>query len=273
MFSSLLFNQRTRRFWNARAEPDFGPLNAGSLKNHQGKPAVVPKVSTPSRRTDAAGPPVGILLYLASVGLIAAAIIGVLFGTGFCLLASPASETTTDSGRDPSRLNGNALKAGGEVVLGLAGRMETPHSLAVNLIPGLPTGQRPPSAAAAPPQQNNVMRELPPASSSDEPPVETTAWVPQPVSGAAVAPAEPVPLANPPAVAAAGDGALSAGNKGPTAHDGRSAHARTVSRHSRPRSARSGSTLTPPRSLFAQTLTPPQTSSSRPDPHAANRAD
>jgi len=42
MFSSLLFNQRTRRFWNARAEPDFGPLNADSLKNHQGKPAVVP---------------------------------------------------------------------------------------------------------------------------------------------------------------------------------------------------------------------------------------
>jgi hypothetical protein len=259
MFSSLLFNQRTRCFWNAR--------------NHGRKPAVVPELSSPSRRTNAAGSSVGILLFPVSVGVIAAAIVGVFFGSGFWLLASPASETISDFSRDPSRPNSNALKAGGEVVLGLAGRMETPHSPAVNLIPGLPTGQRPPSAATAPPHPNNVMREPPPASSSDEPPVETTAWVPQPVSGAAVAPAEPVPLANPPAVAAAGDGALSAGNKGPTAHDGRSAHARTVSRHSRPRSARSGSTLTPPRSLFAQTLTPPQTSSSRPDPHAANRAD
>jgi hypothetical protein len=63
-----------------------------------GKPAIVPNASAPTRRTDAAGRPIGILLYLASVGLIAAAITGVFFGTGFWLLASPASETITDSG-------------------------------------------------------------------------------------------------------------------------------------------------------------------------------
>ena len=96
MFSSLLFNQRTRRFWNER--------------NHAGKPGVAREISTPSRRTNAAGRSVGTLLYLASVGLTAAAIIGIFFGTGFWLLASPVSETITNSGRGPLRPNGNALR-------------------------------------------------------------------------------------------------------------------------------------------------------------------
>ena len=74
MFSSLSFNLHTH------------------LKNRERKPAVVPKVSTPSRRTSAAARSVGILLYLASVGLIAAAIIGIFFGTGFWLLASPSTQ-------------------------------------------------------------------------------------------------------------------------------------------------------------------------------------
>jgi hypothetical protein len=97
MFLSLLFNQRTRRFWNDRAEPDLGPGNTAPLTDHGRKSAAASKVSTPRHRTDAVGPPVGILLYLASVGLIAATIIGVLFGSGFWLLASPASETISDS--------------------------------------------------------------------------------------------------------------------------------------------------------------------------------
>src|SRR6516225_8416811 len=99
MFSSLSFNQRTRRFWSGR--------------NHERKPAVVAEVSTPSRRTDAAGRPVGILLFPVSVGLIAAAIIGIFFGTGFWLLAPPPSEPITASSRDPSRPNGAALKTSG----------------------------------------------------------------------------------------------------------------------------------------------------------------
>ena len=233
MFSSLSLNQCAHRFWNQRAEPDFSPENAASLTNHGRKHPVLPKISTPSRRTDAAGPPVGILLYLVSVGLIAAAIVGIFFGTGFWLLASPASETITVSGRAPSPPNGDASKAGAAVF----GETETPHSAAVNLIPGSPPGQRPAGVGVAPLQQNNIMQEPSPAPPNDEPPVET-ASVPQRVSGAAVSPAYPMPLASPPAVIAK-DGALSAGTKGPSARDGRNAYARTVSRHSRPRSARS----------------------------------
>jgi hypothetical protein len=264
MFSSLSSIQRARRFWNERAEPDLGPRNAPS---HGRKPAAVPEISTPSRCTNAAGRPVGILLYLASVGLIAAGIIGVFFGTGFWLLASPASETITDSGRDPSRPNGDALKAS-EAALGAT---ETPDSAAVNLIPGLPLGQRPTAAEAAPPQQNNVMQELPPASPNGEPRVET-ASVPQQVSGAAVSPGYLMPLAGPPAVIAE-DGALSAGTRGPSARDGRSAYARTVSRHSRPRSARGAPTLRPPQSALRPDPHATAEKLSRPDPHADNRAD
>ena len=212
MFSSLLFNQRTRRFWNKR--------------NHGRKPAVVPEVSSPSRRTNAAGSSVGILLFPVSVGVIAI-IVGVFFGISFWLLASPASETITDSARDPSRPIGNALKAGGAVL----GETETPHSAAVNVLPGSPLAQRSAAADAAPPQQNNIMQELSPAPPNGEPPVKTPS-VPQPVSSAAVPPAHLMPLASPPAVTAAA-GALSAPEpRGPSAGYRRSAHARTVSRHS-----------------------------------------
>jgi len=246
MFSSLSFNQLARRFWNDR--------------KHGRKPAVAPEVSSPSRRTNAAGRPVDILLFPVSVGVIAAAIVGVFFGIGFWLLASPASQTISDSGRDPSRPNGNPLKASGAAVLEFAGEKETLPSAAANLTPGSPLGQRPAAADAALPHQNNGMQELSAAPTNGEPPVET-ASVPQPVSSAAVSPAYLMPLPSSPAVAAP-DGALSAGTKGPSARDGRSAHAPTVSRHSRPHSDHGAPTLTPPRSLLALTLTPPQTSSS-----------
>jgi hypothetical protein len=169
MFSSLSFNQLACRFWDDR--------------KHGRKPAVVPEVSSPSRRTNAAERPVGILLFPVSVGVIAAAIVGVFFGIGFWLLASPASQTISDSGRDPSRPNGSALKAG-ETVLRLAGATETPRSTAVNLIPGSPPGQGPAAADAAPPQQHNVVREPSAASPNGEPSVQT-ASVPQPVSSLA----------------------------------------------------------------------------------------
>ena len=211
MFSSLSFNQRARRFWNER--------------NHAGNPGVA-RDSTPSRRTSAGGRTVGILLFPVSVGLIAATIIGVFFGIGFWLLASPAHQTISDSGRDLSRPNGDAPKVG-EAVLG---GTETPHSAAVNVIPGSPLTQRSAAADAAPPQQNNVTQELSPAPVYAEPPVET-ASVPQPVSSAAVPPAQLMPLASPPTVAAA-ESAPSAGTRGPSGGYRRSAHVRTVSRHS-----------------------------------------
>lgn len=234
MSSSLSSIELARRFRTERAEPDLGRGNAPSLISHRRKPAVIPEISTLSRRPDALRRLAGILFYLVSIGLIAAVIIGVFFGTGFWLLVSPASVTINDFSRDPSRVNGNALKAGDEAVLALAGGTGTPHSAATNIIPDSALGQRPTAAEAAPTQQN-LMQELSPSSPNGEPPVET-ALVSQPVSSVAVSPAYPMPLTSPPVVAAEDD-ALAAGTKGLPARDSRSAHARTVSRHSRPRSA------------------------------------
>ena len=81
------------------------------------KPTPVPEVSAPSRRTDAARPPVGVLLYLVSVGLVAAAITAVCFGIGLFLLAPPARETITDSERYLARAHGNAPDAGRAAVM------------------------------------------------------------------------------------------------------------------------------------------------------------
>jgi hypothetical protein len=149
--------------------------------------------------------------------------------------------------------------------------METLPSAAANLTPGSPLDQGPAVADAASPQQHNVTQELSPAPPSGEPPVET-ASMPQSVSSAAVSPAYLMPLPSPPAVTAA-DGALSAGSKGPSARDGRSAHARTVSRHSHPHSATlpqtssSGQTSTRGQTKPAdQALTPPRLD--QPDPFA-----
>ena len=253
MFSSLLFNQHTRRFWSGR--------------NHGRKPAVVAE-STPSRRTNPAARTVGILLFPVSVGLIAAAIIGVFLGIGFWMLESPAREPITASDRGPWRPNGDGPKVGKAVL----GETETPHSAAVNVIPDAPFGQRPAAGEAASSQQNYVMQELSPAPTNGEPPMET-ASVAQPVISAAVSPAYLMTLPSSPAVAAP-DGALSAGTKGPSARDGRSAHARTVSRHSHPHSATlpqtssSGQTSTRGQTKPAdQALTPPR--ADQPDPFAS----
>jgi hypothetical protein len=64
----------------------------------------------------------------------------------------PPRFSPSDSGRDPSRPNGDAPKVG-EAVLG---ETETPHSAAVKVIPGSPLAQRSAADEAAPPQQNRV---------------------------------------------------------------------------------------------------------------------
>ena len=58
-------------------------------------PALVARTSTPRRATRAL--PVGILLYLLSVGIVAAATVGVFFGIGFFLLAQPMESTITNA--------------------------------------------------------------------------------------------------------------------------------------------------------------------------------
>jgi hypothetical protein len=57
--------------------------------------ALVARSSTPRRAARAL--PVGILLYLLSVGIVAAATVGVFFGTGFFLLAQPVGAMVTNT--------------------------------------------------------------------------------------------------------------------------------------------------------------------------------
>jgi hypothetical protein len=196
VFSSLSSSELVRRFWNEHVEPVFGPRSAPRSTTRGRKLTLEPEVSAPSRRTDAdaARSPVGILLYLVSIGFVAAAIIGVCFGVGFFLLASPAAETIADFDRNPPNVYANASDARRETVF----------------LPARPSG---------------------------EPPAET-ASVTEPGSSSAASPASPMPLASPPPFAAEDD-VFSAGAKGRPARYGRSAHARTASQHSRPRSARS----------------------------------
>jgi hypothetical protein len=58
-------------------------------------PTLVARTSTPRRAARVL--PVGILLYLLSVGIVAAAIVGVFFGIGFFLLAQPMESMITNA--------------------------------------------------------------------------------------------------------------------------------------------------------------------------------
>jgi hypothetical protein len=73
--------------------------------NERSVPGLVPAASlttpAPSRRNMAAGFPVGILLYLAFVGLVAITTIGVFFGTGLFLLATPSEMPPAASAKIP----------------------------------------------------------------------------------------------------------------------------------------------------------------------------
>ena len=254
MFSGLSSDELARRFWQERVEPDFAPRSAPRSTSQGRQPSLAPEQSAPSRRTDAARPPVGILLHLVSVGLVAAAIIAVLFGTGFFLLVPPASETIADFDRNPPRVYSNAPEADGEGAL-VSRETVMPHPTAGDVLPGLPRTHRLAANESAPPQPGKAVQGFPPP--NGDPPAKT-ASVSEPASRPAVSSASLTPLASPPPFA---PDAVLPGAKGQPALDGRSARPRTTSQHSRPRSARSGPKLIPQQSRFAQTLTPPPTSS------------
>ena len=150
---------------------DVSSADDGSLPS-------VPEVSAPRRPTDAAKPLVGILLYLVSVGFVGAAIIGICFGTGFFLLASPAG----DFDRNPPRVYGAAPDSGGEAVL-VSQETGMPHSAALAALPG--------SSAAEPPAMGGSAQvSPPPVPPSTEPPTQIA-----PVLGPA--PSQSVSLAAP----------------------------------------------------------------------------
>ena len=144
---------------------------------YDGSSPSVTEVSAPRLPTDAAKPLVGILLYLVAVGFVAAAIIGICFGTGFFLLASPAG----DLDRNPPRVYGAAPDSGREAVL-VSQETGMPHSAVPSALPG--------SSPAEPPAMGRSAQVSPPVPPSTEPPTQIA-----PVLGPA--PSQSVSLAAP----------------------------------------------------------------------------
>lgn len=258
LFSSLSPDEVALRLRTECEEPDSGPPSAPRpeiQRDHQ-----IPEASSPTRRSDDMSLPVGMLLYLASIALVAAAIIGSFFGSGFFLLPSTATKVITDFDHNPPRVYGGTPGADGEAVL-VSREAGMPYSLAVDVLPsGSPPGQfltadEAGSAAAATQGSAGVLART----SNGEPPSER-AWASEPASSSASPPGSPMALANLPAFAAKDPVAL-ADAKARPARDRYSAHTRTASQHSRPRSIHNVPTLTPPQSPVAKTLLPPPPSS------------
>ena len=239
--------------------PDVPSAYDGSLPS-------VPEVSAPSRRTDAARSLVGILLYLVSVGFVGAAIIGICFGIGFFLLASPAS----DFDRNPPRVYGDAPDSGREAVL-VARETGMPHSAALAALPG--------SSPAEPPAMGGSAQVSPPVPPSTEPPTQIA-----PVPGPA--PSQSVSLAPPtqgPTAFATESAGLFSDKAGHASQSGRPAirqssarwaagHGQSVHRHSKLNATERAAfdqlitQLSGETKSVDQQLTPPQ--SGQPDPFA-----
>ena len=257
LFSSLSPDEVAPRLRTECEEPDSGPPSAPRpmiQRDHQ-----IPEASSPSRRSDDTRLPVGMLLYLASVALVAAAIIGSFFGSGFFLIPSTASKVITDFDHNPQRVYGGTPETGGEAAA-VSRETEMPHSVAVDvLLSGSPLGQHPTADeaggdAAAKHEGAGVLART----SNGEPP-SVAASVSEPASSSPTPSFSAMALAKSPSLATKDPEAPADAKARPT-RSGHSAHTRRASQHSRPRSVHNGSTLTPPQSPFAKTL-PPQPSS------------
>jgi hypothetical protein len=129
--------------------PDLGggsnrPVEMSGVLSDTGREqlGISPPTSAPSRRVAAARPPVGILPYLVSTGLVATVIIIVCFGAGFVMLARGAAP--------------------------VFGETEMPGSAAAAALPLFPPAERPALGEAAPPQESNATRLSVPVSSIGE---------------------------------------------------------------------------------------------------------
>jgi hypothetical protein len=162
IYSRVSPDDVARRFRDERVEPDLGPRGAPRVTTQRRKPLQAGEILAPSRRRDAAKAPVGMLVHIVSVGLVAATIIGVFFGTGFFLLVSPGSERITD--QYPPHVYGNGAERGRQAVL-------VSHLAAVNVLPGSPLNQRPAVDEAVPLAQSTAVQEFPPARPNGDPPV------------------------------------------------------------------------------------------------------
>src|SRR5712671_2619836 len=149
---------------NARPESVQGRSDPSSVSDTPAHRSLVPSdggAVRSRRRLSASALSVGNLLYLASVGLLATAIIGVFFGAGFLLLGPHASGTLSGS---------SARNPGSEVqslVYGLSPLSESGHQPA--------SGRQEPVAAKTPlPGSGNqtpaAVTPLPPRPAADEKP-------------------------------------------------------------------------------------------------------
>ena len=222
IYSRVSPDEVAHRFQAERVEPDLGRRGAARPTTQSQKPLQAGEISAPSRRNDAAKPPVSMLPHLVSVGLVAAGIIGIFFGTGFSRLVSPASETIT--GRYSSHIYGSGAQRDRQVTL-------VSHLAAVNALPGAPLNQPPAVDEAGPLAQSTAVQEFSPAWPNGDPPA--AASVPEPASDSAQPLASPTPSANPSSFVTE-VAVLPAGAKARPARDGHRAHTRTASQHLRP---------------------------------------
>src|SRR5215467_8425970 len=143
--------------------------------------------------------PIGSLLYLALVGLVAVATIGVFYGAGFRLLAPP-KQMAAASGPHPLVSHGDILQVRREV---------SPAA---------------PQAATAGPRQPEAL-----ATVVDQPPSQTAA-PPAAQASSTASSASPTSLTSLPQTSKR-DAALSGGGKRRLSHSGRAHHMRAAARH------------------------------------------
>jgi hypothetical protein len=138
--------------------------------------AAAPSTSTPPTRAAARVLPVGVLLYLISVGLVAVATIAVFFGTGFFLLAHHVEETT--AGSDSSD-HGTEIKSSRSGVFQhfhnddprAQVETESPRSVTAAALPIVPFAQGPAAYPAPPLENSEAVRSSVPGSPVGEAPV------------------------------------------------------------------------------------------------------
>jgi hypothetical protein len=190
--------------------------------------------------------PVGSLFYLALIGLIAAATIGIFFGAGFLLLVHAGKESIADTGTgDRPRPYNDAARAD---LKGPPAPRESaaPDSTAAVAPPGSALAQPAAMAEVPRPRQSEVAEASPPGAPTSHPPART-AVEPEPASSSPGSPSSAVPLARPAPFSAADVSASGATARLPT-RGGRSHHSQTASRHRHSRSGHDAPTLTPPQS-------------------------
>jgi hypothetical protein len=231
------------------AEPELGlrsaPRSPDALSGTEnaGHRGLSPPPGPVPRRapTTSAALPVGSLLYLVLVGLVAAATIGAFFGAGFLSLVHPGTETAADTDandRDPSRPYSDAPRADRK---GPPPPRESaaPDSAAVAAPPGSPLARPAATAEVPPPQQSEAAQNSSPSTSNSQP-LASPGLEPEPASGSLGLSPSAMPLASPADVPPPG------ATKRRQTRDGRSHHRQTGSRHWYQRTGHRIPSLTPP---------------------------